>query len=344
MKTINTVDAVGTVLCHDLTLIVKDNVKTTAFRKGHVIKSEDIPLLLSMGKTRLFVWDLGDDMVHENDAAKRLAEICVPEGFVATEAKEGRVSFSAAIDGLFMVDLARLEAANDFEEFSVVVRSSGSPVKKGQNVAAVKIVPLAVHSDKIEQVNLKLGGRPLMQIRPYLPLKAGIAATGSEIYHGRIVDQFTKVVEDKLADFGISAPHKTICDDNMTMIVNAINGFIEKGVDLIILTGGMSVDPDDLTPGAIKAAGAELVSYGAPALPGAMFLVAYIGKVPVLGLPGCVMFGKRTVFDVILPRIAAGLRVTRREIRGLGHGGLCLECPTCIFPACSFGRGWPYSL
>jgi molybdenum cofactor synthesis domain-containing protein len=344
MKTINTVEAVGTVLCHDLTRIVKDEVKETAFRKGHVIKAEDVEILLSMGKTRLFVWDLGEEMLHENAAATRLTEICVNGGFIASEAKEGRVTLAAAFDGLFMVDLARLEAANDFDELCLAVRQSGTPVAKGENVAAVKIIPLAVHRDKIEQVNLRLGGRPLMEIRPYLPLKAAIAATGSEIYQGRIVDQFTPVVEKKLSAFGIQTAMKTICDDNLSMIASTINGFVEKGADLIICTGGMSVDPDDLTPGAIKASGAEMISYGAPALPGAMFLLAYIGRIPVLGLPGCVMFGKRTVFDVILPRIAAGLRITRQEIRSMGHGGLCAECPQCVFPACGFGRGWPYSM
>jgi molybdenum cofactor synthesis domain-containing protein len=201
-----------------------------------------------------------------------------------------------------------------------------------------------VHRDKIEQVRRRLDGRPLMEIRPWLGLSAAVVATGSEVFSGRIKDQFTPVVVEKLAEFGIKAPWRAVCDDKLESIASAIRGFLAKGADMIICTGGMSVDPDDLTPGAIKAAGAELVSYGAPALPGAMFLVAYIGQVPVIGLPGCVMFGKRTIFDVILPRIAAGLKITRREIRGLGHGGLCLDCPVCVFPNCGFGRGWAYSL
>ena len=344
MRTIDTVDAVGTILCHDLTRIVRDDVKETAFRKGHVVKQEDVEILLSMGKTRLFVWDAGPDMLHENDAADALSRICAAGGFAASEAKEGRVNLKAASEGLFLVDLPRLDAANDFDEIAVATRQSGTPVKKGDECAGIKIIPLAVHSDKIEQVRLRLGGRPLMEIRPWANLKAAIVATGGEIYHGRIEDQFTPVVAEKLAEFGIEAPHREVCDDKLGAIASAIRGFLDKGADLIICTGGMSVDPDDLTPGAIKAAGAELVTYGTPALPGAMFLVAYIGRVPVLGLPGCVMFGKRTVFDVILPRLAAGLRVTRREIRRLGHGGLCLGCPSCSFPNCGFGRGFAYSM
>ena len=344
MRTIETVDAVGTVLCHDLTRIVKDDVKETAFRKGHVIRREDIEVLLSMGKTRLFVWDPGPDMLHENEAAEALKNVCVAEGFEPSEVKEGRVTLKAAADGLFLVDLPRLEAANDFDEIAVATRQSGTSVRRGDNVAGIKIIPLAVHRDKIEQVRLRLGGRPLMEIKPWLGLKAGVVATGSEIFHGRIKDQFTPVVVDKLAEFGVEVPWRVLSDDNLESIVAAINGFAGQGADMIICTGGMSVDPDDLTPGAIKAAGAELISYGTPALPGAMFLVAYLGRIPVLGLPGCVMFGKRTVFDVILPRLAAGLRVTRREIRNLGHGGLCLDCPVCVFPNCGFGRGWAYSM
>jgi molybdenum cofactor synthesis domain-containing protein len=344
MKTIKTQDAIGTILCHDLTRIVKDELKETTFRKGHVIQPQDIELLLSMGKQNLYVWELEADMLHENEAAAALKEACLKEGFIASEANEGRVSVKAGADGLFLVDLARLEAVNDFDEISVAVRVSGTPVKKGDEVAGFKIIPLVLHRGIIDHIKLRLDGRPLMEIKPYLPLKAAVVATGSELYNGRIKDQFTPVVENKLAEFGIQTVSKTICDDKIEMISGAIRSFLEQGVDFIICTGGMSVDPDDLTPGAIKAAGAEVITYGAPALPGAMFLIAYIGKVPVVGLPGCVMFGKRTIFDIILPKIAVGLRITRQEIRRLGHGGLCLSCKSCIFPACSFGRGWAHSL
>ncbi|MDR1487849.1 MAG: molybdopterin-binding protein [Deltaproteobacteria bacterium] len=344
MKTVRTQDAVGTILCHDLTRIVIGEGKETIFRKGHVVQPQDVDILLSMGKLNLFVLELGQNMVHENDAAKALKDIAVTEGFVATEAKEGKVSLSAGADGLFLADLARLEAVNDFDEISIATRVSGTQVKSGDEVAAFKIIPLLIHQGIIDQFKLRLSGRPLMAIKPFLRLKAGIIATGSEIYHGRIKDEFTGVVEKKLLEVGIKTVVTTICDDKIDMISEAIRSFLEKGVEFIVCTGGMSVDPDDLTPGAIKASGAEVITYGAPALPGAMFLMAYHGHVPVVGLPGCVMFGKRTIFDIILPRVAVGLRVTRQEIRHLGHGGLCLCCRHCIFPACSFGRGWPYSL
>jgi molybdenum cofactor synthesis domain-containing protein len=344
MKTIKTQDAVGSVLCHDLTRIVKDQIKETAFRKGHIVQQEDLELLLSMGKKHLYVWELGPEMLHENEAAMALKELFSHDSFLATEAREGRINLKARENGLFLVDLAKLEAINDFDDISVAVRISGTPVSCGDVVAGFKVIPLVVDKDLIEQIKQVLNGSHLMEVKPYLPLKAAIIATGSEVYSGLIKDQFTPVVESKLLEFGIQTVYKTICDDDLKMMGEAIDNFISKGVDLLICTGGMSVDPDDLTPGAIRAAGAEVVSYGAPTFPGAVLLMAYIGKIPVLGLPGCVMFGKRTIFDILLPRIAAGLRVTRKEIRHLGHGGICLSCPSCIFPSCAFGRGWAYSL
>ncbi|MDR1546253.1 MAG: molybdopterin-binding protein [Deltaproteobacteria bacterium] len=344
MKTIDTEAAVGAVLCHDLTRIVKDDVKETAFRKGHVVRPEDVQVLLSMGKDRLYVWDLGEDMAHENEAAEALARICGGEAFAVSPIKEGKAVLTAARDGLFLVDLAKLEAVNGFDELSLAARHSGFPVSRGQTAAGLKVVPLAVKKSLLAQVEELVAGGPLFDVAPYRPLKAGVVATGNEIFHGRIQDQFTPVVEDKLAEYGIRTVSKAVCDDNLGRIVAAIKDCLAQGLDLIVCTGGMSVDPDDLTPGAIKAAGAELVVYGAPVQPGAMFLAAYFGDVPILGLPGCVMFGRRTIFDVVLPRIAAGRRLTRHELRGLGHGGLCLECRDCVFPICGFGRGFAYSL
>jgi molybdenum cofactor synthesis domain-containing protein len=345
MKTIDTVEAVGTVLCHDLTRIVKDEVKETAFRKGHVVRPEDIPVLLSMGKTRLFVWDLGPDMLHENDAALALGQaLGLDDGFAVSEAREGRVTLTAARDGLFLADLGLLETVNGDDGIGVAIRQSGVQVRKGEEVAGLKIIPLAIGRERIGRIGEALGGRPLLAIKPFLPLRAAIVATGSEVFHGRIRDSFTPVVEEKLSEYGIGVVARHLCDDDLESIAGAVRDCVGQGAGLVVCTGGMSVDPDDLTPGAIKAAGAEIVSYGAPVMPGAMFLVAYLGQVPVLGLPGCVMFGKRTIFDVIMPRIAAGLRVTRGEIRRMGHGGLCAGCPECVFPACGFGRGWPYGL
>jgi molybdopterin biosynthesis enzyme len=345
MKTIDTADAAGTVLVHDLTRIVRDEVKETVFHKGHIVRPEDIELLLSMGKTRLFVWDPGPGMVHENEAAASLAEVCgFGEGFRLSEAKEGRVNVFAEGPGLFMVDVPMLEEVNDEDEVGVAVRQSGVSVAAGDMLAAVKIIPLALNGEKIEKIKNVVAGRPLIEVRPYVPMRAAVIATGSEVFHGRIKDGFTPVVEEKLAEYGARVVFRAVCDDVTSEISGRVGEALAAGAEIIICTGGMSVDPDDLTPGAIRAAGAEIVCYGTPILPGAMFLMAYLGKVPVLGLPGCVMFGGRTIFDVIMPRIAAGMTVSRKDIRRLGHGGLCLGCEVCNFPACGFGRGWPFSL
>jgi molybdenum cofactor synthesis domain-containing protein len=327
-----------------LTRIVKDEVKEAAFRKGHVVQAEDIPVLLSMGKKNLFVWDLGENMAHENEAAEALRAICQGSGLRPTPVKEGRISLLVQEPGLFLADQARVQKLNALGEIAVASRHSGFEVEAGQMAAAFKVIPLAVRREKLAAAQAIGAGRPLFEVRPYLPLKVGIIATGHEIYAGLIKDTFTPVVRRKVAAFGLSVVAETIVDDRLEAISAAISDYQAKDVNLIICTGGMSVDPDDLTPGAIKATGAELVCYGTPVFPGAMFLVAYLGQIPVLGLPGCVMFESRTIFDVILPRVAAGLKITPEEIQGLGLGGLCLSCPTCSFPVCGFGKGpayWP---
>ncbi|MDR1086490.1 MAG: molybdopterin-binding protein [Deltaproteobacteria bacterium] len=344
MKTIPTEEAVGAILCHDLTRIVKDEVKEVAFRKGHVVASEDIPVLLSMGKKNLFVWDLGENMVHENEAAEILKEISIGPGLNHSQVKEGRISLFVDTPGLFLADQERMRQLNCLGEISVASRHSGFEVTKGQMAAAFKIIPLAVRREKMERAREIGGGEPLFEVKPYKPLKVAVIATGHEIYTGLIKDTFTPVVKNKVSYFGLNVVWETVCDDRMSEISAAVKKCVDDGIDLIICTGGMSVDPDDLTPGAIKGAGAEFVCYGTPVFPGAMFLVAYLAGRPVLGLPGCVMFEERTIFDVILPRLAAGMKITPQEITSLGSGGLCLNCPDCTFPACGFAKGpeyWP---
>ena len=164
------------------------------------------------------------------------------------------------------------------------------------------------------------------------------------MYHGRIEDTFTPVIREKLAEYDTEVIfHETFDDDNQK-ITDGCLAAIEAGADLVICTGGMSVDPDDKTPLAIKNTGAEIISYGAPVLPGAMLLIAYYEKegkcIPILGLPGCVMYAKRTVFDLVLPRIMADDKVSAEELAHLGEGGLCLNCKVCTYPNCGFGKGW----
>ncbi len=340
MKCINTVDAVGHVLCNDITRIVKDVVKDTAFRKGHVVEEKDIPVLLSLGKDHLYVWEKDEDKLHEDEAAQILYEVCKNEHMHPTPVKEGKIELIADCDGLFRVDVARLNAVNEIEDIMIATRHSNTVVKKGERLLGTRVIPLVIAKEKMELVKKTAGEEPLVSLTPFQKMKAGIITTGNEVYHGRIKDTFTPVVVGKLKTYGVEIGDHILCDDNQEKITNAILELKEKGMDMIVCTGGMSVDPDDKTPGAIKNTGAKIISYGAPVLPGAMFLLGYLeDKIPVMGLPGCVMYAKTTVFDLVLPRIIAGIPVTRKELAHLGNGGFCLGCETCHYPNCGFGKG-----
>jgi len=338
MKLIPTRDAVGHVLCHDMTQIIPGKYKDARFRKGHVVREEDIPVLLSMGKENLYVWELTPGMVHENDAAERLCALCENENMVRSQVKEGKLELTAAIDGLFRVDSRRLNQINLLDEIMIATRHGNRPVRKGDKLCGTRVIPLVIEEKKLAQAEVVGAGKPLLELLPWKLKTAAVIATGSEVAKGLIQDSFTPVVIRKLAEYGIETVRTCTPGDDMDAITREVLAAKEAGVDLVLCTGGMSVDPDDRTPGAIKASGARIVTYGAPVLPGAMFLLGYFeGGTPVMGLPGCVMYAKRTIFDLVLPRVAAGVPVTREEIAALGEGGLCLGCETCVFPNCGFG-------
>lgn len=340
MKLIKTEDAAGHVLCHDMTQIIPGVVKDARFRKGHVVTEEDIPILLSMGKENLYVWEKGEGMIHEDDAAKRLQNMCQNEGMHGTPVKEGKIELLADRDGLFRVDVDRLFTINSFDEIMIAVRHTNTAVHAGDKLAGFRIIPLVMEERMLEEAEQKAGEKPLLELIPWKLHTAGVITTGSEVYKGLIQDKFTPVVQRKLQNFGIEIKEHMLCSDDKEEIVDAIHKMREKSMELIICTGGMSVDPDDQTPGAIRKSGARMVCYGAPVLPGAMLCLGYFeDETPILGLPGCVMYAKTTIFDLILPRIAAGAAIEKRDIIALGHGGLCLGCEECRYPVCSFGKG-----
>lgn len=340
MKLIETTKAEGHVLCHDLTRIVPGESKDAAFRKGHVVTREDIPVLLSMGKDHLYVWEKTPGVLHEDEAAQRLRAICQNDHMSPTPVKEGKIELKAEIDGLFRVDVERLAAVNSLDEIMIATIHTNSLVHKGDKLAGTRVIPLVIDEARLEEAERVAGDRPLLELLPLRRHTAAIIATGTEVHLGRIQDTFTPILTQKLSHYGIEVISKTTCADDMDMIVGAIAAARATGADLILCTGGMSVDPDDLTPGAIKASGARIVSYGAPVLPGAMFLLGYFEDgTPVMGLPGCVMYAKGTVMELILPRVAADVPVTRKDLAVMGHGGLCLGCPECHYPICPFGKG-----
>ena len=339
MKLIRTEDAVGQVLCHDITQIIPGVTKDARFRKGHIVKEDDIPVLLSLGKDHLYVWEKDDTVYHENEAAQILCDVCINEHMNPSPVKEGKIELSASCDGLFCIDVERLDAVNDIDQIMIASRHTNTPVKKGDKLLGTRVIPLVISKEKMKLVKKAAGDEPLCRLFPYQLKKAGIVTTGNEIYYGRIQDKFTPVVIQKLEQYGIKTEEHIIVNDEKEKIKEAIVTLKEKGCELIIATGGMSVDPDDQTPGAIRESGAKVVSYGAPVLPGAMFCLAYYEDgTAVMGLPGCVMYAKTTIFDLILPRIAAKVPVTRKDITRLGHRGLCLGCEPCRYPACSFGK------
>lgn len=351
MKLIKTVDAEGAVLCHDITQIIKGVTKDAVFRKGHVVTKEDIPVLLSVGKDQLYVWEKEEGMLHENEAAEILCSLCKGNHMERSEVKEGKIELTADCDGLLKVDNRGLKAVNGFGQMMIATRHGNFAVKKGDKLAGTRIIPLVIEEEKMERAKesalAATGGRPILDVMPFVHKKVGIITTGNEVFYGRIKDTFTPVIEKKMAQFDTEIIDHVTWNDDDKKVTASILDMVKKGADVVVCTGGMSVDPDDKTPLAIKNTGARVVSYGAPVLPGAMFLLAYLeveeeGKsrtVAVMGLPGCVMYAKRTIFDLVLPRVMADDEVTEENLASLGQGGLCLNCPVCTFPNCGFGKG-----
>jgi molybdenum cofactor synthesis domain-containing protein len=340
MKKIRVQDSVGAVLIHDMTQIIPGVMKGPRFRKGHVVREEDIPVLLSMGKEHIYVWDQTPGLIHENEAAERLAKAVSGSGLLLDEPKEGKITLSAAHDGVLYISEEGVLALNTLEYIILATLHTHRPVKKGDKLAGTRVVPLMIDEKVIleaEQIASTFS-TPLVEVRPLKSFKVGIVTTGSEVFHGRIQDKFGPVLRAKVENWGSIILGQSFASDDVSRIQTCIQEHLNQGADMILVSGGMSVDPDDVTPTAIKEMGAELITYGAPILPGAMFLLAYIGNVPILGLPGCVMYSKTTAFDLFAPRLLTGERLSRHDIVKLGHGGLCLDCPVCTYPQCSFGK------
>ena len=345
MRLIDTKDAAGHVLCHDITQILPGKSKGPVFKKGHVVTKEDIPVLLSVGKEHLYVWEKKEGMLHEDEAAEILREICMgdSEAMKASAPSEGKIEIYAAMDGLLKIDRERLWAVNSLGEMMIATIHGDYPVRTGDKLAGTRVIPLVIEEEKMQQVKIVAGKKPIISILPFRHIRYGLVTTGNEVASGRIKDSFGPVLKHKMAEYDTECIGQVILPDDRKKITEAILTFAEEGADLVLCSGGMSVDPDDKTPGAIKDTGAAVISYGAPVLPGAMFLLAYLSggekkTVPVLGLPGCIMYAKRTIFDLVLPRVLAGERLSAEDLSSYGEGGLCLNCETCHFPNCSFGK------
>ncbi len=332
--------AVGMVLPHDITEIVKGEFKGRAFKKGHIIRSEDIDHLRRLGKENIFVLELTTEEIHENEAAVVMAEALAGLGATFDEdVVEGKVAIRAAVSGILKINTDALLQFNMLGEVMCSTLQTNTPVKQGEQVAATRLIPLVARRRLVRRaVSIASVDEQIVRVLPLKKVKAGVVITGSEVYYGRIEDKFEQVLRDKLALLGSEVARVSFAPDNPAYIAAEIEKCLAGGAELIVTSGGMSVDPDDVTRLGIKEAGAEDMVYGTPVLPGAMFLVARIGEVPVLGVPACGMFHNITVLDLLLPRILAGETIARRELAAMGHGGLCRNCQRCQYPVCHFGK------
>jgi len=333
-------EAVGKVLAHDITEIRPGEFKGPAFRKGHIISVEDVEHLKRLGKEHIFVLHLSPGEIHEDEAALRLVKALCGEGVrFETPPAEGKIAVKAARRGLLHVKVEALTAFNVCEDVTCSTRHTNTLVEEGETLAATRAIPLIIDEKTLEKavaVAREAGG--IISVRPMAHPKTDLVITGSEVYKGRIDDKFAPIIRKKASDYQFDLRNITFVPDDKERISGAIGESLDAGVEFLLVAGGMSVDPDDVTRMAIADAGAEDVVYGTPVLPGAMFLYGRFGDVPVLGLPACVLFYRATVLDLVLPRVLAGDRITRRDLAELAHGGYCLNCTSCRYPVCPFGK------
>ena len=337
MKKIKVQEAVGMALCHDITEM-NDHFKGVAFKRGHIIRESDIAHFLRIGKEHIFVWEENTGEIHEDDCARRMAAMAPVEGAHYTEPAEGKVLLFADQRGMFRVNRTLLNRINSIGDITICTLPDHYPVEVGARLASMRIVPLVTKESQIIEAEGLCAEESLLKLLPYRQKKVGVIVTGNEIYHGRIQDKFAPVIQSKLAQYPSSVVGIRICADDLEMIVESAKQLLEKGADFLIFTGGMSVDPDDLTPTAIRNLGADIISHGVPSQPGNMTLVAYLDDIPILGVPGAAIKLPTTIFDVLLPQIFTGEKITKAELVSLGDGGLCQMCPQCHWPNCTFGR------
>lgn len=336
VKTVSLEHSVGKVLMHDITRIVPGEFKGPAFKKGHVIKEGDIEKLKDLGKEKIYVFDIAGDEYHENEAAE-LFKRFAGENVRTSGPSEGKVLFSSQADGLVKINKDIVKQINSIGDIVLTTIHSHVPVKKDDKIAGIRVIPLVVKKKYVEEA-LGCGSMPFISVVPFKEKKVGLIVTGSEIASGRIKDAFRPRIEKKVKDYKSSICDFKIMGNDPGKLKEAILNMANNGCNFIILTGGMSVDPDDTTKTAIRDAGVDVVSYGAPVLPGNMFMVGYMGKVPVFGVPACALFFDITVLDLFLPYAFSDVRITPEDIINRGYGGYCRHCDICNFPHCGFGK------
>ncbi len=337
LKKVKLEEAIGMTIGHDVTKVVPGEFKGAAFRRGHTLKREDIPELLSMGKEHIYIIEEEEGEVHEEEAALRIAEAVAGSEFELSKPREGKINIKSSISGLLKINKSLLGEINSIPNISLATLHENKNCRPGTIVAGTKIIPLYIAEDRLKKIEeLCRNKGKVFQIIPFKEKKVGIVITGNEIYKGRIKDKFGDYLKNKVEPLGSVINHQTIVPDDEDIIASAILEMRDKGSEVIFVCSGLSVDPDDVTVEGVKKSGAKIISYGAPVMPGAMFLLAMLGDIPILGAPAAVIFNDTTIIDVILPRVLAGEEISRQDIIDMGHGGLCLDCADCIYPICPF--------
>ncbi len=337
LKKVKLEEAIGMTIGHDVTKVVPGEFKGAAFRRGHTLKREDIPELLSMGKEHIYIIEEEEGEVHEEEAALRIAEAVAGSEFELSKPREGKINIKSSISGLLKINKSLLGEINSIPNISLATLHENTICRPGTIVAGTKIIPLYIAEDRLKKIEeLCRNKGKVFHIIPFKEKKVGIVITGNEIYKGRIKDKFGDYLKNKVEPLGSVINHQTIVPDDEDIIASAILEMRDKGSEVIFVCSGLSVDPDDVTVEGVKKSGAKIISYGAPVMPGAMFLLAMLGDIPILGAPAAVIFNDTTIIDVILPRGLAGEEISRQDIIDMGHGGLCLDCADCIYPICPF--------
>ena len=322
LKAIPVEEAVGMPLAHDITEIVPGKYKGPAFRRGHVIRPEDVSRLLDLGKAHIYVMELAEGEIHEEDAARRLARAAAGPHLMLTDPVEGRVNLVAEIAGLLKIDADLLYRFNDLGELILATLPANRYVRKGDVVAGTRTIPVVVKEDLIKKAEAICREQPIVTVLPIPARRVHLIVTGSEVYTGRIKDGFEPVVRRKVDEMGSELEATKFAPDDPDRIAALIKESHQAGAEIILVSGGMSVDPDDLTPEGIRRSGAKVETHGFPVLPGSMFLMAYLEQTPILGLSGCVLHDAVSAFDLLLPRLLAGEKISRPDIVAMGHGGL----------------------
>jgi len=336
MRSVALENAVGLQFGHDITEVnVAKKIKGRAFKKGQMIVKDDLERLRDLGKNIIYVLEGNEEEVHEDEAALMVAPLIAGNHVTYdSEPKEGKISFYADCKGLFKVDVERLYRINSLEIPSLPTLHSNFSVGPNQQIAAFRIIPLFCQNSIIEEIKAKLE-TPLIEVKPYLYNKAGIIVTGNEVFKGRVRDAFIPRISQILKPFDVDVIRQEVLPDEKNRISACIKDFSNE-CDIVFVTGGTSVDPDDQTVAALADAGVRFNQQGNPIQPGNNFTIGYKGNTAICAVPAAAIHFRATALDVFLPRLLVGERISKEDVYRAGHGGLCHFCEKCHYPVCPF--------